>query len=200
MNPPPSSAEASPSQVRRMGVTPPSRRGGSGRRLDDVVVDLGFVDASEMEAAVAEAQRSGSAPEHVLVQSGRISEEQLSRAVAERFGLDHLNLSEYRFDPNAAKLVTPAAVKRYQAIPVSFVNDRTLLVAMADPANVLAVDDIAVMTGYEVRPAVAAAPDIERALDRLDAIARGEAIVDDLPGHDAAEADAGPVQKAGPRS
>jgi type IV pilus assembly protein PilB len=71
---------------------------------------------------------------------------------------------------------------------------------MADPANVLAVDDIAVMTGYEVRPAVAAAQDIERALARLDAIARGEAIVEEVPelepetAHDAA----GPQQKAGP--
>src|SRR3712207_9246621 len=76
-----------------------------------------------------------------------------SRAVAERFGLDHLDLRAFRVDPDAARLVTAAAVRRYQAVPVSFVNDRTLLVAMSDPANVLAVDDIAVMTGYEVRPA-----------------------------------------------
>jgi type IV pilus assembly protein PilB len=163
-----------------------------------VVVDLGFVERPEMDGAVTEAQRSGSAPERVLLQSGKLTEEELSRAVAERFGLDHLDLSQYRLDPNAAKLVTPAAVKRYQAIPVSFVNDRTLLVAMADPANVLAVDDIAVMTGYEVRPAVAAAPDIERALARLDAIARGEAVVDDLSDPDAGESEPAPAQKAGP--
>jgi type IV pilus assembly protein PilB len=198
MNPPTSTAEASPNQARRPGVTPPSRRGGSGLRIDDVVVDLGFVERHEMQAAVAEAQRNGSSPERVLLEQGRISEEQLSRAIAERFGLDHLDLGQYRFDPNAAKLVTPAAVKRYQAIPVSFVNDRTLLVAMVDPANVLAVDDIAVMTGYEVRPAVAAAPDIERALNRLDAIARGEAIVDDIPEPVKPEGDSGYTQPSGP--
>ena len=88
MNPPPPTAEATPSQVRRPGVTPPSRRGGSGRRLDDVVVDLGFVDRPTMDGAVAEAQRTGSNPERVLLQAGRIDEDQLSRAVAERFGLD----------------------------------------------------------------------------------------------------------------
>jgi type IV pilus assembly protein PilB len=64
--------------------------------------------------------------------------------------------------------VTPAAVRRYQAVPVAFASDRTLLVAMADPANVLAVDDIAVMTGYEVRPAVASSDDIEWLLERLE--------------------------------
>jgi type IV pilus assembly protein PilB len=159
-------------------VTPPSRRGGSGRRLDDVIVDLGFADRPTMDGAVAEAQRTGSSPERVLLQAERIDEDQLSRAVAERFGLDHLDLHHYRLDPDAAKLVTPAAIKRYQAIPVAFVNDRTLLVAMADPANVLAVDDIAVMTGYEVRPAVASAPGIFWALERLDEIAAGGAVVD----------------------
>ena len=178
--PPPPTAEATPSQVRRAGVTPPSRRGGSGRRMDDVLVELGFVERDDMTAAISEAERTGSSPERVLLMQGTLSDDQLSRAVAERFGLDHLDLRMYRFDPNAAKLVTPAAVKRYQAIPVSFVNDRTLLVAMADPANVLAVDDIAVMTGYEVRPAVAAAPDISNALARLDEIAKGGATVDDL--------------------
>ena len=53
-------------------------------------------------------------------------------------------------------------------MPVSFVGDRTLLVAMVDPANVLAIDDIAVMTGYEVRPAVASLADVERLLERLE--------------------------------
>jgi type IV pilus assembly protein PilB len=183
MNPPPSTAEASPSQInRRPGVTPPSRRGGSGRKLDDVIVELEFVDRAAMDEAIAEADKSGSSPEKVLVKDGKLTDEQLSRAVAEKFGLDHLNLAEYRFDSNAAKLVTPAAVKRYKAIPVSFVNDRTLLVAMADPGNVLAIDDIAVMTGYEVRPAVAAAADVEDALKRMAEGAAEGAVVDDVEG------------------
>ena len=88
--------------------------------------------------------------------------------MAERFGLDHVDLKLYRVDPDAAKLVAPAAVRRYQAVPVSFVGDRTLLVAMVDPANVLAIDDIAVMTGYEVRPAVSSLADVEWLLQRLE--------------------------------
>ena len=146
-------------------------------------MDLGFVEQAAMDKAVAEAEKSGSSPERVLIAGGGLEEEQLSRAVAERFGLDHLDLKVYRFDPNAAKLVTPAAVKRYQAIPVSFVNDRTLLVAMADPGNVLAVDDIAVMTGYEVRPAVSCATDVETALERLAEASQAGAIA--LPDDDA---------------
>jgi type IV pilus assembly protein PilB len=136
--------------------------------LTDVLVDLEFVDRAVMDAAIDKAHSAGSAAERVLLGQGAITEDQLGRAVAERFGLDHVALRNYKVDPDAAKLVTPAAVKRYQAVPVSFVSDRTLLVAMADPANVLAVDDIAVMTGYEVRPAVASGADIEWLLERLE--------------------------------
>jgi type IV pilus assembly protein PilB len=169
MNPPTQTGAApKPAKSKRSnGITTPSRRGGSGRVLTDVIVDLGFVDREAMDEAVDMAHSAGSAAERVLLSTGAITEEQLARAVAERFGLDHLDLQEYRVDPDAAKLVTPAAIKRYQAVPVSFASERTLLVAMADPANVLAVDDIAVMTGYEVRPAVASATDIDFILDRI---------------------------------
>jgi type IV pilus assembly protein PilB len=136
--------------------------------LTDVLVDLKFVERAVMDEAVDKAHSAGSAAERVLLTQGALTEDQLARAVAERFGLDHVALRNYRVDPDAAKLVTPAAVKRYQAVPVSFVSDRTLLVAMADPANVLAVDDIAVMTGYEVRPAVSSVNDIEWLLARLE--------------------------------
>jgi type IV pilus assembly protein PilB len=169
---PPIEAGAAPKPAagkpkRSNGITTPSRRGGSGRVLTDVIVDLGFVEREAMDEAIEMAHSAGSAAERVLLSTGAITEEQLARAVAERFGLDHLDLQQYRVDPDAAKLVTPAAIKRYQAVPVAFASDRTLLVAMSDPANVLAVDDIAVMTGYEVRPAVASATDIDFVLDRI---------------------------------
>ncbi|HKH16535.1 MAG TPA: ATPase, T2SS/T4P/T4SS family [Solirubrobacteraceae bacterium] len=170
MNPPTQAAAApKPAQgkPRKGGITTPSRRGGSGRVLTDVIVDLGLVEREAMDEAVAMAHSAGSAAERVLVSTGAITESDLARAVAERFGLDHLDLQLYRVDPDAAKLVTPAAIRRYQAVPVAFATDRTLLVAMADPANVLAVDDIAVMTGYEVRPAVASPSDIESVLERI---------------------------------
>src|SRR4051794_11066183 len=157
-----------PKPKRGNGITTPSRRGGSGRVLTDVIVDLGFVDRGTMDTAIARGNDKGSLPERVLVEDGTLNEAQLSRAMAERFGLDHVDLDVYRVDPDAAKLVTPAAVRRYQAVPVSFAGDRMLLVAMVDPANVLAIDDIAVMTGYEVRPAVASLSDVERLLERLE--------------------------------
>ncbi len=150
------------------GLTPPSRRGGSARFLTDVIGDLGLVSREQIEHAVETARIGDRTPESVLLESGALSQDSLSRALAERYGLDHVDLSVYQVQMGAANLVTSTAARRYQAVPIGFAGERTLLVAMADPSNVLAVDDIAIMTGYEVRPVVAAPDDILGLIGRLD--------------------------------
>jgi type IV pilus assembly protein PilB len=149
------------------GVTPPRRTGGgSARFLTDVIVELGFVDRPRVEQAVEAARATGTTPEAVLLDQGALSLENHARAVAERHGLDHLDLSVFHIDMSAANLIAPQAAKRYEAVPVAFAGERGLLIAMADPANVLAVDDIALMTGYEVRVAVASREDIATLISR----------------------------------
>jgi type IV pilus assembly protein PilB len=152
----------------RMGITSPTRRGSSSRFLTDVIVDMGLVARARVDDAIAASRSSGTTPERVLVEEGTLNHDGLARALAERYGLDHLDLGVFQVDMGAANLVTTAAAKRYQAVPVAFVDKRTLLVAMTDPSNVLAVDDIAIMTGYEVRVAVAAPEDIAALISRLD--------------------------------
>jgi type IV pilus assembly protein PilB len=170
-----------------VGVTPPRRRGGSGRFLTDVLVDLGFATQERVEQAVEEARSAGVQPEKVLLDASAISSEQLSRAIAERYGLDHLDLSVFNVDMGAANLLNAASAKRYGAVPVAYVDEKTLLVAMSDPANVLAVDDIALMTHLDVKPAVAAAEDIAALISRMN---RFEEAVQEVV--DEAEQDAAP--------
>src|SRR5205807_9899643 len=122
----------------------------------------------QVDDAVESSRSLGMTPERVLLQNGALSYDALSRALAERYGLDHLDLGSFQVDMAAANLVTTTAAKRYQAVPVAYVDDGTLLVAMADPANVLAVDDVAIMTGYEIRVAVAPPEDIAALISRLD--------------------------------
>jgi type IV pilus assembly protein PilB len=150
------------------GITRPSRRGSQRRFLTDVIVDMGLVSRGQVDEAVETSRGSGTTPERVLLEQGILNHDALSRALAERYGLDHLDLGTFQVDMAAANLVTTTAAKRYQAVPVAFVDKGTLLVAMADPANVLAVDDMAIMTGYEVRVAVAPPEDIAALITRLD--------------------------------
>jgi type IV pilus assembly protein PilB len=178
--------DGAPGGGARTGLTSPTRRGSSSRFLTDVIVDMGLTSRERVDEAIATSRSSGMTPEKTLVEEGALSHDGLARALAERYGLDHLDLGVFSVDMGAANLVTTAAAKRYQAVPVAFVDKRTLLVAMTDPSNVLAVDDIAIMTGYEVRVAVAAPEDIVALISRLDRLedavtesgGRGEADVE----------------------
>ena len=150
------------------GVTPPTRRGSSSRFLTDVIVEMDLVAKDAMDEAIEKARAQGSTPERVLVDSSTLGADGLARALAERYGLDHIDISVFPIDPAAVSLINTQAAKRYQAVPVAYVDKRTLLVAMADPSNVLAVDDIAIMTGCEVRVAVASPQDIGDLISRMD--------------------------------
>ncbi len=149
------------------GVHPPTRRGGQRRFLTDVLIEREFVSRERVEQAVQAARVAGRTPEQLLLEQGALNPEQMARATAERLGLDYLDLNVYAPDMSAANLVAPAIARRYGLVPVAHVDERTLLVAMADPANVVALDDIAIRTGMQVKPAVAAPEDISALISRL---------------------------------
>ncbi|MBS1886856.1 MAG: Flp pilus assembly complex ATPase component TadA [Actinobacteria bacterium] len=171
------------------GLTHPRSRVRSGDFVTDVVVDLGFVDDQRARQAIEEARTAGKPPERLLLEQGAITGDQLSRATAERYGLDHIDLTVYPVDMAAANLVSVDTMRRYRALPVGFISKQTLLVAMADPSNVLAVDDIQMATGLDCLVAVAADEDIEALIGRLKTLqsAVTETVTDEAEDEDPAE-------------
>ncbi|MGH2926434.1 MAG: GspE/PulE family protein [Solirubrobacterales bacterium] len=152
------------------GLTPPMRRGHSGVFVTDVIVELGYASRLRVDEVITEARVAGRTPEALLREHNVIDSDQLSRAIAERYGLDHVDLNLYKVDMGAANLLSMSAARRYRAIPVGYVNRETLLVAVADPANVLAVDDIQMMTGANCHVAVAAEDDVDALIGRLNTL------------------------------
>jgi len=152
------------------GLTPPQTRSRSQGFITDVLVELGYVPEERVIQAVEEARRAGAPPEALLLTQGAITGDHLSRATAERYGLDHIDLSSFQVDMAAANLIPVNTARRYRALPVSFIDKSTLLVAMSDPTNVLAVDDIQIATGHDCRVAVAAEEDIEALIGRLNTL------------------------------
>ena len=152
------------------GVTAPMHRGHSGMFVTDVIVELGYATRERVDEVINEARVAGRSPEALLRDHNVIDGDQLSRAIAERYGLDHLDLNVYKVDMGAANLLSMTAARRYRAIPVGYVDQETLLLAMADPANVLAVDDIQMMTGLHCRVAVAAEDDIDALIGRMNTL------------------------------
>ncbi len=149
------------------GITPPLRRGHPGKFISDVIVDLGYATRERVDEASEAARVAGRSPQALLLESRVISADQLARAVAERYGLDHVDLGEYHVDMGAANLLSVGAARRYRAVPIGYIDHETLLLAMSDPANVVALDDIQMMTGLSCRVAVAADEDIEALISRL---------------------------------
>jgi type IV pilus assembly protein PilB len=170
------------------GLTPPVSRVRSTGFVTDVIVELGYVPDERARQAIEEARNAAMPPEALLLQQGAITPDQLSRAIAERYGLDHVDLTAFHVDMAAANLITVNTARRYRALPVDFADKQTLIVAMADPTNILAVDDIQIATGLDCRVAVAADEDIDALIGRLntlqsavsEAVVEGEAEADEL--------------------
>ncbi|TMK24233.1 MAG: type II secretion system protein GspE [Actinobacteria bacterium] len=181
----PPEAAAAESSVN--GLYPPRRPGRSPRMIGEVAVDLGFADRLAVEEAVAAARAQGRPTGLVLVERGVLRHDQLARVVAERFGLDFVDLSVYDLDMGAVSLISAETAKRYQAVPVGFGEDGSLLLAMANPTNVLTIDDIAMLTGRRVRAAAASVEDLDLLLTRLSQM---DESIEDLVDEEAAEDEA----------
>jgi len=171
LRPVPAGDEATARQLdddsQNTGLTAPTHRGHQGRFISDVIVDLGYASRERVDEVVNEARVAGRAPESLLREYQVIDGDQLSRAIAERYGLDHVDLNVFKVDMGAANLLSMSAARRYKALPVGYVDKDTLLLAMSDPANVLAVDDIQMMTDLTCHVAVAAEEDIDALISRM---------------------------------
>ena len=136
------------------------------RRLGDIVVDAGWATRDQVETAVVSARQLGRPIGQVLHEQGAINAEQLGQAIADRFGLPYIPLRQATLEHEAATLIDAAAARRLHAMPIAF-DDETLVVAMTDPGNIVALDDLAMMTGQRVRPVVVSEDELEFAIQRM---------------------------------
>jgi type IV pilus assembly protein PilB len=173
-----------PDEPEMKGLYPPRHPGRSQRMIGEVVVDLGLAEAEVIEEGVAAARAQGRPTGVVLVERGILRHDQLARVVAERFGLDFVDLTMFDLDMGAVNLVGIQAAKRYQALPVGFTEDGSLLLAMANPTNVLTIDDVGMMTGRRIKPAAASVEDLNLLLARL---ARMDESIEDIVDEEAEE-------------
>lgn len=148
----------------------------SGKRLGKILVESGIISPEQLEEAVARA--SGSSLTSVLSELGFADEVQVAQAIANQMGLVYVDLGTYDIDPNAATNFSSELARRYTVLPIK-IQDGELVVAMADPANIFAIDDLRIVTGYEIRPVVAAEGDLLAAIDRF---AASRQSVDDMVG------------------
>jgi type IV pilus assembly protein PilB len=146
------------------------------KQLGDILLEDGLVTHDQLAEAYAEHQRVGRSLGRVLVEQGVLSESQLVAALAQQIGLTFVDLNDFPVDGSAVASVPDAVCRRYTAMPIGY-EDGKLIVAMADPANVFALDDIRSLTGMDVKAVVATRADVTAAINRFH---RADSEIDDI--------------------
>ena len=135
-------------------------------RLGRLLVGSGLITDEQLSEAVAVAD--GRALPLVIDELGFASEDAVARAIAESMGLPFVDIGAYDLDPAATLLLKLDLMRRYDVLPIKLQDDE-LTLAMADPANIFAIDDVRIVTGKQVRPVVSTQTDVSQAIERFSA-------------------------------
>lgn len=136
------------------------------RRLGQILIDLGYLSEDQLWDVLEEQKQSGGEIiGQVAVRMGMVTQEQVTEALAEQWGLPVVNLNETTINPKVLEDVPQPMAEMYKIMPLSK-KDNVLTVAMADPQNLAALDDLRNMLGCDVRGAVSNAKDVEAAIAR----------------------------------
>jgi type IV pilus assembly protein PilB len=139
---------------------------GNVKPLGEVLVNLGYVTQLDVDEALNKQRSGGGRLEDTLVQSGKISPEMLAKSLAMQLGYEYVDDHNAKIDPMVVTLVPEPTVRRYQAMPIRL-EANVLIVAMKDPRHVFALDDIRLITGKEIQPAVATEESLTRMINRF---------------------------------
>ncbi len=135
-------------------------------RLGEVLVRADLITDEQLDAALSTQQRSGGKIGEVLVRELIVTEEQIAGALAQQKGLEHVNLASTTVDPVVAQMLPIGMARRRQVIPIAL-RGETILLAMADPLDVEAIDETEIRTAHKVEPVVAAASQVRYAIEKF---------------------------------
>ena len=151
------------------GMDSGSVQGGSsgrtGDRLGELLVQEDLISPEQLETALAEQKVSGGRLSYHLSRLGYLEESELADILSRQYGVPSINLSEFEIDPEVIKLAQREIVEKYKVIPISRA-DSSLIVAMVDPSNILAIDDLKFLTGYNIEAVVATEDSIMNAIEK----------------------------------
>ncbi len=137
-------------------------------RLGEILVANNLITREHLAKSLEEQKESAGQLKlgTILIKNGYISEQDLTSFLSKQYGVPSINLSELEVEPAVIKIIPADVAQKYQIIPVNRAGS-TLIVAMSDPSNIFAVDDIKFMTGYNVEVVVASEAAIKAAIDKF---------------------------------
>jgi len=135
------------------------------KQLGEILLDRGWLQPDQLEQGLAIQNRQGGLLGQILVELGFVTEEQVVQAVTEQYGFPYLPLKQYTVDPAAVRLVPANVARQYCLIPVDRLAD-TLSVAMADPLNVHAVEDLETLSHCSVQVFMSTISDVNEMIQQ----------------------------------
>jgi type IV pilus assembly protein PilB len=157
-------------------------------RLGEILVKDSLISADQLKQALEYQKKNGGRLGTCLVKLGLVSDDDITAVLSRQYGVPSINLKFYEVDPAVIKLVPQETAVRYQIVPLSRVGS-TLTIAMTDPTNVFAMDDIKFMTGFNVEPVVASETAISEAIHKfygeVESVEELDKVMKDLTGEEA---------------
>jgi type IV pilus assembly protein PilB len=133
-------------------------------RLIEILINNKLITEEELKRALQLQKEKGGSLSSILAELNLVKESDLAAALSQGLGLPLLDLKRFKIEPAIVKMVPQELARRYQILPLSLIGD-TLTIAMADPLNVFAIDDIKAFTGYKINPIISCASDILELLE-----------------------------------
>jgi type IV pilus assembly protein PilB len=124
-------------------------------RLGEMLLNDGLITQEQLDKTLEQQKAAGGRLGYHLVRLGFVTDEDITKCLSQQFGIPSVNLDSYEIEQEILKLIPADVAKKYLVLPVSRVGS-TLTLAMADPSNVFAIDDIKFMTGFNIEPVVSA--------------------------------------------
>src|SRR5438876_11610760 len=135
------------------------------QRLGDLLVKEKVISPEQLDQAIKAQKQSNCRLGSALVKLGFLTDEAVTNFLSRQYGVPAINLSYFEIDPSVVKLIPFETAKRYQILPLSRVG-ASLTIAMVDPTNVFAMDDIKFMTGFNIEPVVASESSIQEGIEK----------------------------------
>ncbi|HVQ31465.1 MAG TPA: type II secretion system protein GspE, partial [Vicinamibacteria bacterium] len=134
-------------------------------KLGELLLKENMVTPQQLQEALSHQKMNGGKLGKAFVTLGYVKDEEITSLLSRQYGVPSINLDHFEVDPAIIKIIPAETARKYQILPLSR-SGATLTIAMADPTNVFAMDDIKFMTGYNVEPVVASETSLEDAIEK----------------------------------
>ena len=135
------------------------------KRLGKLLLESGLITEDQLEYVLEIQKSTDKKIGEIFIEEGLVTEDKIIEVLEFQFGIPHINLNKYFIDPEIPRLISEKMARRYALIPVRKDGER-LIVAMTDPLNIFAIDDVKIATGLEVVPVLATNQGISTAIDQ----------------------------------